>query len=282
MTHEDLVARWIESGQIGTEIGPGNVPIPGFSPKPIYIDRFAEFGYKPCLADYYGDAGQLPFHSNCLDYVASSHVLEHVANPVAALKEWYRVLRPGGIIYLIVPNRLATWDHTRPLTSVAHMLEDHAREVTACDATHIDEFVYQSDWARLQPDVPVENHVEAQATLARGMHEAVARGEEINIHFHTFEPSNLRALIETLRDRSEHRLIWEIVELIDGFPKASPNGILIVIRAKKGWLDRAEADAFDVTAGHDRRAAVVRPEARPFVSSANGPTGDAGVTTVES
>jgi SAM-dependent methyltransferase len=262
MTHEQKIAEWIKPGHVGTEIGPGLTPLPGLSPAPIYIDRFAEFGGEPCLADYRGDACRLPLHSNSLDYVASSHVLEHIANPVAALIEWYRVLRPGGIIYVVVPNRLGTWEHTRKLTAVSHMLEDYERGTTACDATHIDEFVNEIDWSRFKPEVPVESLPAEKEVLARGMHEAVTRGEEINIHFHTFEPSNVKELIAALNDWARYRVNWELLDLVDRFPSASPNGILAVIRATKGWLDRAQAEAFDAIAGNDRRAAVVRPDAR--------------------
>src|SRR6185503_5259726 len=111
MTHEEKIAHWIGAGKVGTEIGPGATPVPGLEPPPIYVDCFKEFGAAPNRADFYGHACALPFHDHSLDYVLASHVLEHVANPVAALAEWYRVVRPDGIIYLIVPNRLSTFDH---------------------------------------------------------------------------------------------------------------------------------------------------------------------------
>ena len=264
MTYEEKTARWIPAGKIGVEIGAGDNPIPGFSPAPLYVDCFKAFGYKPCRADYFGDACSLPFHSNTLDYVASSHVIEHVANPVAAFAEWYRVLRPGGIIYLVAPHRLGSWDHTRPLTPVEHMLEDYVKGTTACDASHIDEFVYEMDWSRYLPDMPADEIPGARASLARGMHDAVLRGEAINIHFHTFELSNLTELIETLTYWPNKRFNWEIIDSEDLFPESCPNGVFMAIRVQKGWLDRARADAFDVTAGPDRRAAVVRPDARRF------------------
>lgn len=277
MTHEEKIAQWIGPGKIGTEIGPGHNPIPGFAPAPIYVDCYKEFGWQPVKADYYGHACALPFHSNSLDYVASSHVLEHVANPVAAFAEWYRVLRPGGMIYLVVPNRLATWDRARPLTTVEHLLEDYVNGTTACDATHIDDFAYGCDWSRYSPDTPPEAIPQARASLAQGMHEAVARGEDINIHFHTFEPATVRELVETLRYWPKRRFNWEIIDETDGFPGADPNGIFMAIRVQKGWLDRAQADAFDVTAKGNRRAAVVRADAKPFADWARDCIGLGGV-----
>lgn len=263
MTHADKIAQWIGEGKIGAAIGPGGEPISGVSPPPIRIGTGREAGAGAGGTDYDGDPCSLPFHDNCLDYVAGAHVLERVANPVAALAEWYRVLRPGGVVYLAVADRLATADHTRALTSVDHILDDYARGATACDASHIDEFVYEMDWSRYAPGMPVSDVPGARASLARGMHEAVARGEEIDMPFHTFEPASLRELVERLRRWPARRFNWEIVDQVDRFPDAEASVILTVIRVEKRWLDRAEAGAFDVTAGADRRAAVVRSSAAP-------------------
>lgn len=39
------------------------------------------------------------------DWVYSSHCLEHLANPLLALKNWWRILRPTGHLILYVPHR---------------------------------------------------------------------------------------------------------------------------------------------------------------------------------
>ena len=42
------------------------------------------------------------------DVIAASHVLEHVADPIGLLIQMRRLLRPGGLVYIRVPN-LDTW-----------------------------------------------------------------------------------------------------------------------------------------------------------------------------
>lgn len=43
------------------------------------------------------------FRNGVFDYVFSSHLLEHLERPKAALKEWLRVLKPGGFLVLYLP-----------------------------------------------------------------------------------------------------------------------------------------------------------------------------------
>jgi SAM-dependent methyltransferase len=52
------------------------------------------------------DAGRLPFASHVFDFIYCSHVLEHIPDDRAAMRELQRVLRPGGVAMVLVP----VWD----------------------------------------------------------------------------------------------------------------------------------------------------------------------------
>ena len=43
--------------------------------------------------------------SASLDFTYSSHCLEDLENPWAAIREWWRVIRPGGHLAILVPHR---------------------------------------------------------------------------------------------------------------------------------------------------------------------------------
>lgn len=51
------------------------------------------------------DAVGLPFRDGVFDALFAGEVIEHVADPVEALREWARVLKPGGVAIVTTPNR---------------------------------------------------------------------------------------------------------------------------------------------------------------------------------
>ena len=76
--------------------------------------------------DYPGyDGIHLPFADESQDAVYSSHVLEHIPDWGAALQDWFRVLKIGGYMVIVVPHWLlyekkkdlpsqfAGWGHRR-------------------------------------------------------------------------------------------------------------------------------------------------------------------------
>jgi SAM-dependent methyltransferase len=67
----------------------------------------------------------LPLQDNSVDFVISSHVLEHFWDPIKTLKEWMRVVRPGGFVFMIIPHKERTFDQERPRTSLQELVERH-------------------------------------------------------------------------------------------------------------------------------------------------------------
>lgn len=89
-----------------------------------------------------------PLADDSYDAVISSHVLEHFANPIGALREWLRVLRPGGWLLIVLPHKEGCADHRRPTTALAHLVEDDRRGVGEDDMTHAEEVIELHDIRR--------------------------------------------------------------------------------------------------------------------------------------
>jgi SAM-dependent methyltransferase len=85
------------------------------------------------------------------DFVLASHVLEHIANPLRALQEFKRVLKPEGVMLIVVPEKRNTFDHRRPFTPFEHIEADFQSNTQEDDLTHLDEVLSLHD-LRLDPE----------------------------------------------------------------------------------------------------------------------------------
>lgn len=56
----------------------------------------------------------IPFADASFDAIASHEVVEHVEDPAVVLKEFFRVLKPGGVAVIATPNGASLWsEHLR-------------------------------------------------------------------------------------------------------------------------------------------------------------------------
>jgi SAM-dependent methyltransferase len=111
----------------------------------INVDRYASLDtvYKeaerrawgrPKHVDIVAPGDDLPFKDDTVDFVLASHVLEHIPDPIRALKEWVRVARR--YVFLVVPHRDRTFDRDRPLTPLAELVERHRTGFTSDEDRH--------------------------------------------------------------------------------------------------------------------------------------------------
>ena len=75
-----------------------------------------------------------------LDFITVAHLFEHIVNPFDALREWDRVLKPGGFLIMAMPdqNKLNTivmdYTHVHGYTpeSISDLLSSCGWEVVEC------------------------------------------------------------------------------------------------------------------------------------------------------
>ena len=176
----------------GLEIGPLHRPMVRHEKMDIdYLDRHtaAELRVK------YSELGDLPLvdpqiiddaetmetvPTGKYDFVIAAHVIEHMRNPLGALEQWARVLKPGGLIYLVVPDKRATFDHRRVRTRVEHMVLDYLKPSRERDFDHYLEYAVLVDDRR----------------GAHAFSEAEKKAQEdYPIHFHVFLPEDITRLL---------------------------------------------------------------------------------------
>lgn len=74
------------------------------------------------------DGKTLPFEDNSMNYVYSSHCLEHIKDYKNFIREAYRVVKPGGYIVTVVPHRDL---YEKKIQLPSRWNEDHKRFYTS-------------------------------------------------------------------------------------------------------------------------------------------------------
>jgi polysaccharide pyruvyl transferase WcaK-like protein/SAM-dependent methyltransferase len=160
----------------------------------FYASHQASLGITPAKVDIWAMADAIPVPDHSEDYILSSHVVEHIPNLIQTFLEWNRIVRDGGVIFLICSHRDAhPGDQGRPITTLQHFIDDyHARHTVDSHPTD---------------DVP---------------------GGRMG-HYHVFTPDSLIELVNWMT--REGMLDWELIEREDIDTKVG-NGFTLVFRAR--------------------------------------------------
>jgi SAM-dependent methyltransferase len=209
----ERLASWM-SGH-GLELGPGHLPFPGAEALDVtYVDRWKPDHFRELFPELDGDVevpdidvytdldqqGLAAFSDDSQDFVICSHVLEHVAAPIALLEEMYRVLTPNGVLVLLLPDRRRTFDRYRPSTALDHLIREYLTDIRVVDDQHLFDFITLAE--------PGEAYTRRPDDWTRDEFYEWHRDRSIHVHCWTEDEFDevLAYCTDTLRFR------WEIVD----------------------------------------------------------------------
>jgi len=137
----------------GLEIGGLHKPlnIPEDKAKVKYVDRLSVEELKaqypeitePMVDVHYVDDGEklTKIKSSSQDFLVACHFYEHCADPIQTLKNLLRVVKPGGGLFIVVPDKRYTFDIKRPITPFKHIIADHEKGPEHSKLKHFKEWV---------------------------------------------------------------------------------------------------------------------------------------------
>lgn len=143
---EHKLAHDLLDGLTGIELGSashnsfnlaGSINV-GPASDPADYEHYKQSQIEMCGAydeiDVDAEAHALPFEDSSQDYIISSHVFEHLPDPIAAIREWNRVVRDGGYVFMIVPQPGALpEDKGRPLANLGVWIDNEGLTVDTWD-----------------------------------------------------------------------------------------------------------------------------------------------------
>jgi SAM-dependent methyltransferase len=219
------------------EIGPGHEPFPIVPDARVrYADRSVAGGRDKNWPELVGSPhgpeadfnidldvhGLAPIPDRSLDAVVACHVIEHLANPIAALCEFERVLRCQGRLVLVVPDRNMTFDSVRQPTPLAHALGKFHRGVTRVDEEDIKEFCSAIYYQAPFLPTAVREWYHPQRLDA----ELLELHRRRSIHVHCWSPEEFASLIAGLL--ADGVVSWKLVDLyLPGDPRQIEFGLVL-------------------------------------------------------
>lgn len=216
----------------GIEIGALHAPMSVDSKKAnvLYVDRLAqqdlyaqypEFKkYDIVAADIIDNGDELTTISdNAYDFCISNHVLEHLEDPIKALSNWMRILKPRGLLFLSIPLPYNIVDQNRQPTPISHIIEDFGlmvrdREIYAKKRhNHFLDFVRSTNVSESANDAFINSKTSELMSM------------NYSIHFHVFSEETLLQMIEFVSKKSPLQ--------IREFVKNEPEEFIVIIEKQE-------------------------------------------------
>lgn len=152
------------------------------------------------------------------EFVVSSHVIEHLSNPIKSVMEMKRVLKTNGFIIMVAPHKETTFDRKRPTTTSEHLINDFKTNIKEGDISHLnmDEIVANYDYD-LDPGISgKEEFIErtGQNNINRALHQHVFITETI---IQLFDYCDLKIIL------CEPKLTYRILVVAQKTPKSCIN-----------------------------------------------------------
>lgn len=88
--------------------------------EPVELDKIVPIDYVLHEKGLRHTVGRQRF-----DYVLASHVIEHIPNVVGWLEDISHILKPGGMLSLVIPDKRYTFDITRRITTPSEIIGAH-------------------------------------------------------------------------------------------------------------------------------------------------------------
>ena len=108
--YRDLIGKFVNQQTKILDVGCGH----GDFLKPVYDRAPSTYGLDPDKAaldkntfiknKFVGSVEKMPFENDFFDLVVCAWVFEHLPEPLTAVKEIFRVLKPGGKLIFLTPN----------------------------------------------------------------------------------------------------------------------------------------------------------------------------------
>jgi SAM-dependent methyltransferase len=164
---------------------------------------------------------------NSQDFIIANQIIEHFENPLLGLREFHKVLNVGGLLHLAVPDKRATFDCDRPVTTLQHLIDDDAAygsaEQQVRDREHYEEFAKLA--SRYLGNSPMSDATR-RAYLAHMSNAEALWKERYPIHYHVWTDRSWPEIVNHLNDTG---YCFELRDYMNVYSPTERNEFILVL-----------------------------------------------------
>lgn len=90
--------------------------------------------------DFVNDMGSLyeaVHKEHFFDYIVASHIIEHIPDLVTWFQDMHALLKPGGVVSLVIPDKRYTFDYNRAVTHCSDVIDANYQKLKMPTYKHI-------------------------------------------------------------------------------------------------------------------------------------------------
>lgn len=249
--NKQKVLRHLNRKGLGLEIGPCHNPVAPkkdgyrveiidhlsreqllnkYKEHPINFDNIEEVDFI-----WHGESyAELTGRKKHYDWIIASHLIEHTPDLIGFLKNCDEVLKDDGMISLVIPDKRYCFDHFRPITGLAKIIDSHFQQHQIHTPGGAAE--YFLNVAARNEALAWSSTIGGDFRLIHTLEEArqgidlvVNQQAYLDIHAWCFVPHSFRLIIQDL-----YNLGLTPFQEVDFFPTEGPEFYITLSRAGQG------------------------------------------------
>lgn len=220
MHRRQKILHRIKKDGYGLEIGPSHRPIAPkregyqvqiidhasqqdliekYTPHKVNVDNIEEVDFVWSGQSYEALTGKSKFY----DWIIAAHVIEHTPDFIGFLNECDSILNNDGVLSLAIPDKRYCFDHFRPTTGLAKIIDNHIQSHAIHTPGEAAEFylnVVSKDKKIAWNKETSGNYklLHSPEFARKKMNTVLSESEYIDLHSWCFTPSSFRLIIHDL------------------------------------------------------------------------------------
>jgi SAM-dependent methyltransferase len=153
--------------------------------------------------------------TQCYDWIIASHVIEHVPDLISFLQQCEALLKPDGILSLVIPDKRYCFDYFNPTTSTGELLDACEQKRTRPSLGKI--FDHFANASARNDSIAWSKDNRGNLSLIHSFEaakdqwiSAQKKSEYVDVHCWRFTPSSFEIIIEDLRQLGLLNLQYKI------------------------------------------------------------------------